>query len=262
MAALPILATAGTPTFPQKGTPVGEGDASHIGEKIKRLRSFRGMTCSELADAIGCTRPYLSAVENGRYPASTKILRKLQQALDVTSDYFANADKPSLDDTGRFTTTRIHSDTSGGVATKTASAGTLTRVIPFVALSASGEPSHDFDEYPSGDTDTIDCPGDIEDQQAFAVRVDGDEMAPVIPPGSMAFVSPNKPVKDSHPVLIRLNTGEVLCRLYQAKSGQVILAPYNLARPVRLVDATDVDWIYPVVKVMIDLYSDPPAIGG
>lgn len=243
---------------------MGEEQDSHIGEKIKRLRSFRGMTCAELADAIGCTRPYLSAVENGRYPASTKILRKLQQALAVNLDYFTTAESPKLDDTGRFTTTQFHAAEAaqGAIAVKPARGNTLTRVIPFVALAPSGEPSVDFDEYPSGDTDTIDCPGDIEDRQAFAIRIDGDDMSPVIPPGSMAFISPNKPVKENRPVLLKLNSGEVICRLYQAKAGQVILAPYNLARQVRLVDATDVDWIYPVVKVMIDLYNESPTSAG
>jgi transcriptional regulator with XRE-family HTH domain len=219
-----------------------------IGDKIKRLRSFRGMTCAELADAIGCTRPYLSAVENGRYPASTKILRKLQQALAVAPDYFTNEDDPRVEDTNRY----VRSDTGtfapgpGG-----------TRVIPFVTLSPGGEPSHDFEEVPSGNTDTIECPGDIEDHQAFAVRVDGDDMAPLIPPGAMAFISPSKALKEGKPVLLRLTSGEMICRLYQARGGQVILPPANLARPVRLVDATDVDWIYPVVRVMIDLYNDP-----
>ncbi len=232
----------------QRGLSVADVKDAKVGDKIKRLRSFRGMTCAELADAIGCTRPYLSAVENGRYPASTKILRKLQQALAVASDYFTSDEDPRTADTNRY----LRSDTG----TFAAGPGG-TRVIPFVTLSAGGESSVDFDEVPSGNTDTIECPGDIEDLQAFAVRVDGDDMSPLIPAGAMAFVAPSKALKEGKPVLLRLNSGEMICRMYQARGGQVILAPANLAKSVRLVDATDVDWIYPVVRVMIDLYNDP-----
>src|SRR5262245_35441193 len=142
------------------------------------MRSFRGMTCAELADAIGCTRPYLSAVENGRYPASTKILRKLQTALNVNTDYFTNERPPSLEDTNSYTKDQLAMREAGGEPANTGG----TRMIPFLALSDKGEPSVEFDEYPSGDTDLIECPGDIADQNAFAVRVDGDDMAPVIPP--------------------------------------------------------------------------------
>lgn len=236
---------------------MGEVQDAHIGEKIKRLRSFRGMTCAELADSIGCTRPYLSAVENGRYPASTKIIRKLQQALNVNTDYFSSSTEPRLEDTGRYTTTQIHARESEDSAhSPQPRPATLTRSIPFVALDESGQPNVDFDEIPSGNTDTIECPADILDHQAFAVRVDGDDMSPLIPAGSMAFVCPNKPIRESRPVLLKLNTGEIICRLYQAKAGQVILAPCNVMKQVRLVDATDVDWVYPVVRVMVNLYGD------
>lgn len=221
------------------------------------------MTCAELASSIGCTRPYLSAVENGRYPASTKILRKLQRALDVGIDYFTNPGEPDLEDTTSFYAAELKarqkaafSDSNeGGIATASPVTSGSTRMIPFVALSTTGRPSIEFDEYPSGDTDRIECPGDVDDVNAFAMRIDGDEMASVIPPGAMIYVSPSMPVRENKPVLVKLNNGELLCRRYQAKADQVILTPFNPVHTVRLVDATQVDWIYPVVKVMIDVYN-------
>jgi transcriptional regulator with XRE-family HTH domain len=88
------------------------------GERIKRLRSFRGLTCAELAKRIGCTRPYLSAVENGRYPVSSKILRKLSQALNVTPDFFVATDEPNLEDTETLTREMLNRAT---LATRTRS---------------------------------------------------------------------------------------------------------------------------------------------
>ena len=45
----------------------------------------------------------------------------------------------------------------------------LALLCPFLALSAAGRPSVDFDEFPSGNTDRIECPGDVDDVNAFAM---------------------------------------------------------------------------------------------
>ena len=236
------------------------GNVFHVGEKIKRLRSFRGLTCAELAEIIGCTRPYLSAIENGRYPASTKILRKLHKALNVGMDYFEETSESGLLDTTHYNHENILANAKHSAGAASVSAGISsggTRRIPFVAVSSGGKTSVHFDEYPSGDTDTIDCPSDITDINAFALRIDGSEMAPVIPAGSMVIVAPGSTVKPNRPVIAKLNNGEVLYRNYQAQREQVILLPNSHTVPIRVVGATDVEWIYPVQKVIIDLYNDP-----
>ena len=236
-----------------------------IGEKIKRLRSFRGLTCAELAERIGCTRPYLSAVENGRYPASTKILRKLNQALNVTVDYFTMPGEPGIEETtSYYTKERLKEETGqqlvGAAAPASLRAGdpTTTRRIPVVKLRSTGRPTIEFEDFPTGtETDYTDCPTDVNDANAFALRMDNDAMIPVIPQGATMVVAPNLTLKDGHPVIAKLATGEIFCRSYQAKGGQVILAPYNHNHPIQIFEASGVDWVYPVVKVVIDLYNSP-----
>lgn len=238
------------------------GATSHVGDKIKRLRSFRGMTCAELAEAIGCTRPYLSAVENGRYPASTKILKKLQKVLNVEAEYFTKADEPELSDTRRYLRDQLAAgdasvdvDEAGEKSHFDLPSGAQTRQIPFVALSPTGRLNVDFDEYPSGNTDMIDCPGDLADVHAFAVRVDGDIMWPLIPPGAMCVLAPNLIVRENRPAFARLLDGEIVLGLYHAYDSLVILAPANHQHAVRVIPASRIEWIYPAVRVVVDLYN-------
>lgn len=227
-----------------------------IGERVKRLRSFRGLTCAELAKMVGCTRPYLSAVENGRYPASTKILRKLQKALGVTIDYFTTPGEPRLEET-TTSITRERVMAASNISAAGGAALASERAIPLVTLKESGEASPAFDEFPSGDTDIIDCPPDVNDANAFAIRINSSEMEPLIPRGALAVISPNLPQRENRPVLVRLTSGELLCRRYQARRNTVILVPCSPEENVRLIDAAEIDWIYPVVKIIVDLYNDP-----
>ncbi|MCA8940616.1 MAG: S24 family peptidase, partial [Planctomycetes bacterium] len=163
--------------------------------------------------------------------------------------------------TTSITRERVMASTGKVAMVGSAPVSATQRPIPFVALKADGKTSTGFDEYPSGDTDVIECPPDIKDTNAFAVRVDSDEMEPLIPRGALAIVAPGLPQRENKPVLVKLASGEMLCRRYQAKRNTVILAPCNTNYEVRLVDAGDVEWIYPVVRVSIDLYNDPVALG-
>ena len=226
-----------------------------IGEKIKRLRSFRGMTCAELAESIGCTRPYLSAVENGRYPASTKILRKLSGALNVNTEYFTTLGEPDLEDTTVYTKANLMKVGQAVSMVGAAGAASGTRRIPLVSLRETGETTVLFDSFPAtADTDFFDCPADVTDANAFAISVEGESMTPVIPSGATVIVAPNLDVKEKRPVLVKFASGEVGCRIYQADGNKVILAPYNHGYPVAVHDASEIEWVYPVVKIIIDIY--------
>lgn len=226
------------------------------GERIKRLRSFRGLTCAELAKRIGCTRPYLSAVENGRYPVSSKILRKLSQALNVTPDFFLAVDEPNLQDTETLTREMLNRRMAER-SRETAAAGARgnSRMIPVVSVTAAGRPLAAFDDYPTGSgSDYIDCPRDVMDENAFALRIAGDSMEPVIPDGSTVICAPNMMPREGKPVVAKLENGDVTCKIYQRRGDNIILAPYNTTHEVQIFSVRDLQWVYPVMKVTVDLY--------
>ena len=54
-----------------------------IGRQIADLRSQKGMTQQQLADAAGITRVHVSRVESGKYSVGLDILAKIANALDV-----------------------------------------------------------------------------------------------------------------------------------------------------------------------------------
>ncbi len=50
---------------------------------IKRLRTSEALSQSELADALGVTRAYLSQVENARKQAGLDLLRKVAERFQI-----------------------------------------------------------------------------------------------------------------------------------------------------------------------------------
>ena len=53
---------------------------------VKVFREHRGLTAAALAEAAELSRSYLSGIETGRKPGSTKALRALAGALEVSLD--------------------------------------------------------------------------------------------------------------------------------------------------------------------------------
>lgn len=218
------------------------------GERIKRLRSFRGMTCAELAEKIGCTRPYLSAVENGRYPVSNKILKKLSSTLNVSADFFVAEEEPELADTEPVPERAERDDDFAPTLGR-------MRTIPIISVSAAGRPLEAFDDYPVGTGDDyVVCPKDIHDENAFALKIMGDSMDPVIPDHSTIVVAPNMLPREGRPVVAKLYNDEVTCKVYRKRNDSIILSPYNAQHDVQVYGVRDIKWIYPVMKVVVDLY--------
>ncbi len=56
---------------------------------IKIVRKHRGMTQSNLAEASGISRPYLTEIETGRKDGSIRALKAIAGALDVSLELLA-----------------------------------------------------------------------------------------------------------------------------------------------------------------------------
>ncbi|MFC5604238.1 helix-turn-helix domain-containing protein [Sporosarcina koreensis] len=62
--------------------------ANHLGIKIKKIRSERGMTLKTLADRTGFSISFLSQLERGKSSATLESLKKISIAFDVNPSYF------------------------------------------------------------------------------------------------------------------------------------------------------------------------------
>lgn len=62
--------------------------SDNIAKKIKTLRKTRGLTQSQLADALGVQRATVSNYEIGRRSPHIKELEKIASILGVSLDYF------------------------------------------------------------------------------------------------------------------------------------------------------------------------------
>ena len=59
-----------------------------FGERLKALRTARGLTQEELCQELGIVRKTLSDYENGRrYPKSTQMISKICTIFEVSSDF-------------------------------------------------------------------------------------------------------------------------------------------------------------------------------
>lgn len=70
-----------------------------IGQAIKRARENARLTQEQLSEILDCSPQYVSLLKNGRYGISTKMLRTLCTALNVSSDsiLFPGSGRNSLD---------------------------------------------------------------------------------------------------------------------------------------------------------------------
>jgi putative transcriptional regulator len=59
---------------------------SRIRNRVKELRSARGWTQQELADAVGVSRQSINSIERERYVPSLELALDFGQAFNVTMD--------------------------------------------------------------------------------------------------------------------------------------------------------------------------------
>lgn len=59
----------------------------YFGEKIRALRTEKGLTQTQLADKVGLVKGSISAYEQGKKYPSVEVLIKLCSVFDVSSDY-------------------------------------------------------------------------------------------------------------------------------------------------------------------------------
>lgn len=61
-----------------------------IGNRIKELRAYLGLSLAKFGDAIGYTATHVSRLERGGTQPKEQLLEKINEAFNVSPDYFKN----------------------------------------------------------------------------------------------------------------------------------------------------------------------------
>lgn len=231
-------------TEPQTVT-LSESDprGPRVGELIRAARSARRLSLGVLGDMVGCTKSYLSAIENGRKgPPGEALLEGLEQALGLSDGALRDAarwETTPADIRARYTELELERDNGRAVARRLRQlisarggldraheSGELARLIgaidpatgdadlrpaslplevPLINSVAAGYPREFTDlGYPARCADEYVRVPDLADADAFAARVVGDSMAPDYREGDVVVFSPARGVRDGDDCFARI----------------------------------------------------------
>ena len=219
-----------------------------LGQNIKRLRIAAGLaTQRALADRLHVPQPQVSDWENDRYGAlETQTLIKLAKVLRCSIDQLLDGVDPDYDQVREARETISVEPGRIDYATDT------TGRIPVVAegVVAPGGITWEGGTPAPGDIEGwISRPRDVDDANAYGVRVRGDSMAPAYPPQTIAIVSPGRRVQDGDEAYVQIVPDERLIRLVRKTRGGYVLESYNHMYPARVVSQKD------VLSMHVILYS-------
>lgn len=145
--------------------------------------------------------------------------------------------------------TRVSFEEFAGYVGNVDGAAYAPRLVPLIGLAQAGGGGF-FDDagFPvGGGWDQIAFPG-IRDENAYALEVTGDSMAPVYRDGDIIIVAPNATVRRGDRVVVKTRDGEIMAKgLKRRTTRQVELASFNPEHEDRIVGADQVEWMARIV---------------
>lgn len=114
-----------------------------IGEKVKLLRKERGLTQSQLGDAIGQERSTIACYESGKRTPDVVTLEKLAEYFKVSLDYFSTKSEADIMVELLARTNSFFSANNVSAESKTKAMNTIMRLY---LESTKEEKSFDNDE--------------------------------------------------------------------------------------------------------------------
>jgi phage repressor protein C with HTH and peptisase S24 domain len=210
-------------------TPKAQGILTHeqIWSALDRLAERAGLSASGLAKKSGLDpttfnkSKRITADGRERWP-STESLAKALAATDSSIDGFVQL--------------------IGGTAQ-------TVQTVPLLGFAQAGASSH-FDEggFPAGKSwDELALPS-VDDEQAFALEISGDQMRPAYRDGDVIVVSPATPIRRCDRVVVKTTGGEVMVGELKRRTAKALeLQALNPSQADRTVAAADIAWIARIV---------------
>lgn len=250
---------------------------NELGSAVRARRRAIGWTLDDLADAAGCSKAYLSAIENGRLdnPPRPPILAGIERALEATPGELrrlaeweatparvraeVEAMRGALARSDRRADGALNLDAmyaSGALAAAADDeAGNVERPavcyqVPLINRVAAGYPRDFTDlDYPARVADEYVSSPDVADPDAFAARVVGESMMPEYREGDIIVFSPMQEATDGADCFVRLlpDHETTFKRVYYEPDERVRLQPLNPKFPAKTVSMDTIDGLYPAV---------------
>ncbi|SNY95534.1 LexA family protein [Halomonas sp. hl-4] len=152
--------------------PIGEGmnEDERVGQRIVRARKEAGLTQQELATKLGLSRPAVAQWEKGRTSPSAENLRNVATATGKQLIYF-------------FTGAGVNTD-------EFEEAPKMRGQVPVISWVRAGAWTEPFCAVEEDDLEYYPAPPTC-GPRAFGLRVRGESMIEVYPPGALIFVDPD-----------------------------------------------------------------------
>jgi phage repressor protein C with HTH and peptisase S24 domain len=210
-------------------TPKAQGILTHeqIWSALDRLAERAGLSASGLAKKSGLDpttfnkSKRVTADGRERWP-STESLAKALAATNSSIDSFLQL--------------------IGGTAQ-------TVQMVPVLGLAQAGASSH-FDDrgFPAGKGwDELALPS-VDDEQAFALEISGDQMRPAYRDGDVIVVSPATPIRRGDRVVVKTTGGEVTVGELKRRTAKALeLQALNPSQADRTLAAADIAWIARIV---------------
>jgi len=217
-----------------------------IGKLVRNLRISKGYSQFDLAEILGVNNSYLSRIENGERRPSTKIMRKMSEALDFPYDELVVASGLLSPE---FRERQALGRDSGVLRDIREIRAALSRLVP--PMTTLGPDSVRagqrraiplFDRVPAGlldEANVVEAHDDIEkivladdelnyDPKAFALVVKGDSMVEAgILDGDVLIVSPATDVHDGDIAVVQVNRRETTVKIVYFEGDRLLLQPAN-----------------------------------
>lgn len=201
----------------------------HLWAGIDELARRHGFSASGLAKAAGLDPTAFNkskrvTVEGRPRWPSTESLARILEATGASFDEFVRL-------------------VEGGDATSRA------RRVPLIGLAQAGGGGY-FDDagFPvGGGWDEVTFP-EVNDENAYALEVSGDSMAPVYRDGDVIVVSPAASVRRGDRVVVKTIAGEVMAKVLARRTAKSVeLASLNPAYEPRILRPEEILWMARII---------------
>lgn len=214
-----------------------------LGERIKSLRTSRGMTMQELADHANLSKGYISMLEKGENPQTKKpiipsldTVNNISKVFNMDIDTFLNGvvdnvKLPEVNEENENSISHIYNQLTPPRQQKLYSFAEKqleeqntvkeNNLIYWVGESAAG-PGISYSQINAEQINTT-----VPNGADYALTVRGDSMEPLIKDGEIIFYKEQPIVENGEIAIVELNGHEVTCKKFYKVDDQVILKSIN-----------------------------------